>query len=35
GPSHWLADQGASRIALMAPRCPPEGDQWIDTLQRQ
>ncbi|WP_230848340.1 beta-ketoacyl reductase, partial [Pseudomonas savastanoi] len=33
--SHWLADQGASRIALMAPRCPPEGDQWIDTLQRQ
>ncbi|WP_038822547.1 SDR family NAD(P)-dependent oxidoreductase, partial [Pseudomonas syringae] len=32
--SHWLADQGASRIALLAPRCPHDGEQWINTLQQ-
>ncbi|KPY86102.1 Yersiniabactin polyketide/non-ribosomal peptide synthetase [Pseudomonas syringae pv. tagetis] len=33
--THWLVDQGASRIALLAPRCPHDGEQLIDTLQQQ
>ncbi|MFH7423187.1 KR domain-containing protein, partial [Pseudomonas syringae pv. tagetis] len=33
--THLLVDQGASRISLLAPRCPHDGEQLIDTLKQQ
>ncbi|MEE4149489.1 SDR family NAD(P)-dependent oxidoreductase [Pseudomonas viridiflava] len=29
----WLAEQGAQRIALLAPRCPQDGAQWRKDMQ--
>ncbi|MEF9898129.1 MAG: SDR family NAD(P)-dependent oxidoreductase [Pseudomonas sp.] len=31
----WLAAQGARHIALLSPRCPADGAEWIEQLQHR